>query len=198
MSRKNLAAPSTRYLLCEIANLRDNDVAAGLRLGKKMKGMMSAMLEISPDDLNHPERVKRGLPPTPEAFEWVTKWDKQCYERLLPLRNELREIWTERDPMAKRYAILSLAVSSWFVPKDGVQPFSRLLEYLLRPNVRTAFCSNSDCLTPYFFPKGRQKVCSEECARPLKREAKLRYWNKTGRANREKKRARKSSRRKQS
>ena len=42
---------------------------------------------------------------------------------------------------------------------------------------RLKFCGN-DCSTPYFLAKRKdQKYCSEKCAAPAKREAKLRWWH---------------------
>jgi hypothetical protein len=191
MPHRNLTAPETRALLCGIANICD--VGSNLLLRRKLRGMLKSSPFISHDDVNS-LRSSRGLPPLPlqDGKKLVAELDKVYHENiLLPLRNELRKIWTERNPTEKRHAILRLVLDeySWSFPAGGEpirtqSPLSQMLEYLLRPNVRTAVCANPDCLTPYFFPRRRQKVCSDECARPFQREAKLRYWNKTGRHKR--------------
>src|SRR6266852_3917770 len=42
---------------------------------------------------------------------------------------------------------------------------------------RLAYCHNPDCAAPFFFGKRKdQQYCSDECAAPAKREAKLRWW----------------------
>lgn len=43
---------------------------------------------------------------------------------------------------------------------------------------RLAFCQNSECPAPYFLAKRLdQKYCSNECAWPAKRAAKLKWWH---------------------
>jgi hypothetical protein len=51
----------------------------------------------------------------------------------------------------------------------------------LKARDRFAYCANPECPAPFFIAKrSDQKYCSEMCATPAKREAKLRWW----RANR--------------
>ena len=43
---------------------------------------------------------------------------------------------------------------------------------------RLAYCHNPGCAAPFFIGKREaQKYCSDACAAPAKREAKLRWWN---------------------
>jgi hypothetical protein len=140
---------------------------------------------------------------------------------LLPLRNAIRKVWKERDLTAKRLAILKIAQDntyhrlvdlagdsdpSWAFSKDvgsasrlGIPtPFQQILEYLIRPNVRTSICTNPRCSAPYFFSSRLgQKFCSDACALPAQRKFKRRWWAEHGRewrAKRKKKRVRRKGR----
>jgi hypothetical protein len=53
-------------------------------------------------------------------------------------------------------------------------------------------CENENCGTPYFLTtKAGQKFCSEPCALPAKREAKLKWWRKYGAKQRKENQAKK-------
>jgi hypothetical protein len=120
---------------------------------------------------------------------------------LLPLRDAVRNVWKERDLTARRLGILRIAQDqyhqywasdtdpSWAFPKDVDRasrpiptPFQQMLEYLIRPNVRTSICTNPQCSAPYFFSSrlGR-KFCSDACALPAQRKFKRRWWAEHGR-----------------
>jgi hypothetical protein len=136
---------------------------------------------------------------------------------LLPLRDAIRKVWRERDLTVKRLAVLKIAQDniyhhlfvlagdsdpSWAFSRDvgsasrlGIPtPFQQILEYLIRPNVRTSICTNPQCSAPYFFSSRLgQKFCSDACALPAQRKFKRRWWAEHGRewrAKRKKKRVR--------
>jgi hypothetical protein len=140
---------------------------------------------------------------------WKIKQD----HNVLPLRNEIRKIWKERDLTVKRLGVLRIAQHqyhqlwasdtdpSWAFPNADrasrlrfPTPFQQILEYLIRPNVHTSICTNPRCSAPYFFSSRLgQKFCSDACALPAQREFKRRWWAEHGRkwrANRKKKRLR--------
>jgi hypothetical protein len=196
-----LATSEVRNVLCEIANLRD-DVHSGIRVMTKLAGIVPGSGGLTPDGLNAARRV-RGVPPAPNAATLVHQVHSHYHKNnLLPLRDELRKIWTARDLTAKRWAVLHLAEHhySWSLSQDGTDlpaatPMVQVVEYLLRTNVHTSICANPQCLTPYFFPPRRgRKYCSDACALPAQRESKRSWWQahgETWRKARKQKRVRK-------
>jgi len=57
----------------------------------------------------------------------------------------------------------------------------------VRHSDRFGICRNDQCAAPYFFRRRRdQRFCSQDCAWPAQKAAKLRWWNKQGRRNRSK------------
>jgi hypothetical protein len=52
----------------------------------------------------------------------------------------------------------------------------------VRHSDRFGICRNQKCAAPYFFlRRWDQQFCSQDCALPAQRAAKLRWWNKQGR-----------------
>jgi hypothetical protein len=62
----------------------------------------------------------------------------------------------------------------------ALSPFEATL-YWAQTNQRLMlYCASPTCAAPYFFRSEKgQKFCSPECADPARREAKLRWWNKS-------------------
>lgn len=66
-----------------------------------------------------------------------------------------------------------------------LRPFEQILFYLQKSTDRLRYCQGGTCSAPYFFAKRRnQKYCSDACAIPAKRQAKLRWWTEHGDARR--------------
>lgn len=62
-------------------------------------------------------------------------------------------------------------------------PFLQVLFRALEKAKWMRLCRNRDCRHPFFVATKRtDKYCSQECARPAKRAAKLRWWKRHGRA----------------
>ena len=145
---------------------------------KQLPDSTSVIGRLTPEIINARRRA-RGNPPAPTAAAVVADLHKAVHEnKLLPLRNKLRKMWTERDLTAKRFAILNIAELHYSraPSKDGVgrlltpTPMSQVLEYLLRSNVHTSICTNPQCPNPYFFQRRsgeilRRKVCGFNTAR---------------------------------
>jgi hypothetical protein len=63
-------------------------------------------------------------------------------------------------------------------PPARATTFEAVFYYLRRHIDHARHCGNPDCPAPYFFAtKKGQKYCSEECAGPAQRAAKLKWWN---------------------
>jgi hypothetical protein len=173
--------------LVELANLHDGGV-------NRLKAQFTDMLPRPP--VAGVAIVRGTTDPsgiTQSELVRVLTLDEIHRDFFLSLRNRLQLVWRESDPRRKRYGIFLI----WYwalSPMDirvsempdrlSLPPLSPLeiaLDYLLTNSDRARFCLNPECVVPYFFAKRRsQKYCSDECAKPAKREAKLRWWNKEG------------------
>jgi hypothetical protein len=208
---RTLAAFERRTVLSELANVRD-EVESGIRFMEKFGDIVPGIIfgRVS-------GRILRMQDLAPSAAAGIKEVCKSEHTRnLLPLRNAIRKVWKERDLTARRLGILRIAQDryhqflasntdpSWAFPRDRASrlriptPFQQILEYLIRPNVRTSICTNSRCSAPYFFSSRLgQKFCSDACALPAQRKFKRRWWAEHGRewrAKRKKKRVRRKRR----
>jgi hypothetical protein len=198
---RTLAASEVREILLEFVNLRD-DVNSGVRLMRNFAGIVPGWeaASLTPESINDPRRA-RGLPPAANAATLIHQIHMDFHEALLPTRDALRKIWTEREPISKRWAVLHLAEKHYDLSssKEGATrrtptPMSQVLEYLLRANVHTSICANPECPTPYFFPsRPGRKYCEEKCAGPAQREFKRRWWREHGKAWRKQRKSKKAS-----
>ncbi len=126
---------------------------------------------------------------------------------LIPLRNAIRTIWSLPDLRAKQFGVHEIlkqfllrgdrrfrftpageSYSDAFSDSLG-QPTP--LEWILRELIAERahhlahVCRNDECANRYFFATRRdQKYCTEECAKPAQREAKLNWWNRSGKKRR--------------
>jgi hypothetical protein len=110
------------------------------------------------------------------------------------LRKLLRLIWREPDLRTKEYGLFllqqkaferenyfQLSSSEFPIPLPFPGKLEQAFLHLRRASSRVRYCSNPDCLTPYFFAKRRnQKYCSDACAIPAQREAKRQWWAENG------------------
>jgi hypothetical protein len=121
--------------------------------------------------------------------------------RLSDLQNGLRIAWKEPDYRTRIYRVFWILsglnhidnrlllgnrteAGTFSVPAQG--PFEKALFQLMQAGDLAKFCPNPECAAPYFFAARRsQKYCSDVCAIPAQREAKLRYWNTKGRKARD-------------
>lgn len=191
------AAKAKRFLR-ELANLRD-ETSAGKRFMKRFQGLWP-----TPGRYLGPllcENISRA----PGAKSDDDQVDEMLHEHLiLPLRDGVRAIWSAPNHRTKHWGVFRILDDAvfressvylwpfWHHPRNVVSlpapgPFEQALEYLIRPDVRTYFCPNRECLTPYFFPNhSGQKYCSDACTKPAQREFKRNWWAKHGRAWRKK------------
>jgi hypothetical protein len=64
-------------------------------------------------------------------------------------------------------------------------PFLQALHRALETATMMRLCHNRDCRHPFFVATKRtHKYCTQECAKPAKRAAKLRWWRKHGKKRR--------------
>jgi hypothetical protein len=130
---------------------------------------------------------------------------------LIPLRNAIRTVWSLPDLRSKQFAVHEIlkqfllrgdrrfrftpmgeSYSDAFSDSLGpLSPLERILNELAaeRSHQLAHVCGNSKCSSPYFFATRRsQKYCTEGCAAPAQREAKLKWWNAIGKNSRSKRR----------
>jgi hypothetical protein len=68
----------------------------------------------------------------------------------------------------------------------GMDGFLEALLHAIRKAHLLGFCRNPECSHRFFIARRiNQPYCSRACARPALREAKMRWWNKVGKARRE-------------
>lgn len=69
----------------------------------------------------------------------------------------------------------------------GTDKFLMVLLYALKHVHLLRYCANPDCKEPYFVGKRTSQIfCSESCAQPAQRDAKLKWWREHGEAARRK------------
>ena len=65
--------------------------------------------------------------------------------------------------------------------------FLMVMIYALKHVHLLRYCANPDCKEPYFVGKRASQIfCSEGCAQPAQRDAKLKWWREHGEAARRK------------
>jgi hypothetical protein len=76
----------------------------------------------------------------------------------------------------------------------GATPLQSALHALWAKSSLAKVCKNPDCPAPFFIAKKtRQQFCGDECAKPSRLEAKMKWWNEHGKRGREGKRRSKKS-----
>src|SRR5205085_5065924 len=69
-------------------------------------------------------------------------------------------------------------VESTLYDPPAITPIEGSLFYFQRASDKARHCGNAECDAPYFFAtKKGQKYCSDACAIPAQREAKLKWWH---------------------
>ena len=95
----------------------------------------------------------------------------------------LRDLWQQPNPLRKKAWLMTLAGS--YMDKCGAAPgeqrgedrFLMVLVYAVEHAHLLRYCLNPKCEEPYFVARrGSQIYCSQPCAEPAKREAKVRWW----------------------
>lgn len=202
-------AAKARHFLLELANLR-NEMDAGKRFILRFVGLWPI-----PGRYTRPlfsENITRA----PGAKSADNQINEMLHEHwILPLRDGVRGIWTAPTRRTKLWGVFRIldevvfkedqsSAYAWpfLVHPDKVvslpplSAFEQALEYLIRPEVRTYFCANRGCPTPYFFPThSGQKYCSEACAKPAQRKFKRIWWRAHGKEWRKKRKHKRSLKR---
>jgi hypothetical protein len=106
---------------------------------------------------------------------------------LFPLRDALRDIWTEPDPQTKQWRAFLLGAESsmtgdFLRAQKPPKAFHQIILFLLEWAKKTRKCQNPECPAPYFLGRSSQKFCCEECAKPAKRRYKSEWWHRSGKA----------------
>jgi hypothetical protein len=186
------SARARRFLL-ELANLR-NEPEAGKRFRLNFVGLWPL-----PGETRHGRLIAENISRAPGAKPEDEQIDEMLDEMwILPLREEVRVLWTTPDLRTRQWGMFRL-INQWVIQENGylgyLFPFvekSGSVAFLPPPTAfeqallylyshRTGFCPNPDCPAPYFFlTRPRQKYCSESCALPAQREFKRRWWADNG------------------
>ncbi|HEV2194055.1 MAG TPA: hypothetical protein VGR55_00595 [Candidatus Acidoferrum sp.] len=75
-------------------------------------------------------------------------------------------------------------------------PMQKALYLLWVKSSLAKVCKNPSCAAPFFIARRiQQQYCGDDCATPFRLEAKLKWWNSTGKERREKKIAKRKTRR---
>lgn len=78
---------------------------------------------------------------------------------------------------SKESTLLRRLTDRLFQDVPRVSPFEAAIFWLQANQSRMLYCQNPMCETPYFFrTKKGQKFCSPECANPVRKESKRRWW----------------------
>ena len=170
MRARTLAPKQAQKLLIELVNLHVDDPPA-VRRFQKMFG-----------DLIPPFRFANWDPPA----------NKLSLIRTTLLTARLQNVWKSPDERSREFLIFSVRQmitgtrDPYLRLSDPLRipppsAFEQAILYLHRVRHRTVVCQNPECPARYFFATRRtQRFCSEECAKPAQREAKRRWWEKSG------------------
>jgi hypothetical protein len=194
---RKIPVERARKFLARIANASDDN----LRIFEKSFGSLF-MTDV-------PTGVVRQWMLNIEEADAANLSDEDVIRRywLIPLRNAIRTVWSLPDLRSKQFAVheilkqfllrgdrrfcfTPLGESYSYAFLDSLGPPShleRILEELTaeRSHHLAHFCRNRNCPNPYFFAeRADRKYCSEVCALPAQREAKLKWWNATGKRRR--------------
>jgi len=196
-SNASLSETLTVALLRDLANLRDDGIARFRKKWNQVYGRLSEnellrrrdelrLLWTSPFstiDPNNPDGLvdSMHLHLTDRTEDVEVAWKHSPHDPLEKIvcdhwLRQAKHPWTVEWGKRKRFlacpyslpAVLALAC--------------------VRHSGRFGICRNDQCAAPYFFTRRRdQRFCSQDCAWPAQKAAKLRWWNKHGRRSRSKK-----------
>lgn len=124
------------------------------------------------------------------------------------LQPALRHVWKESVPTMKEAGLMFIAGDYMKISAQSIavgnlnrelgfivrtdfaavpDKFLMVLLYTLKHVHLLRYCANPDCKEPYFVAgRASQIFCSEPCAAPAQKEAKLKWWNQHGPAWRKK------------
>jgi hypothetical protein len=147
-------------------------------------------------DVGNPGKVEQfrkrfaGLLPRFSTLDFslraITSSEKADVYFWVHARTQLRALWEQPNLLHKKKMLLLLAASYMeeCVEQGEEDRFPLVLLYAIEHAHLLRYCLNPKCAEPYFVARrGSQIYCSEPCAEPAKREAKLRWWHQH-RANR--------------
>ena|SRR5215469_5012929 len=182
-TRKNVRMNLPR-LLTDLANMRDDGVA---RFRRTKEGRLYQRYKNT-ELLKLRDELRMLWPePLPKGWEEMPA-DGVRIEDLTPLQRD----WLEHRP---HQPLEQFICEHWLfraVKSDGIQvdwterkltPNAKCLPVVLlwgclQNADRLAYCHNPECAAPFFIGKRKdQQFCSDGCAEPAKRAAKLRWWN---------------------
>src|SRR4029077_7475378 len=188
-SREQIASDDTMArILLDLANLRDDGIARFRNdWNKYFSRYSNESLLTRRDELrllwsHHLSR----LPPnfTDEDFESakgpvVTERTRDLYESSDHVSQRLEEFICERWLYMERGRGW---VVRWEPGAKRISANARCLPVLMAAGCvtlgnRLGLCGNPDCPAPFFLLARRdQRYCTDECAKPSKRAAKLKWW----------------------
>jgi|ERR1019366_2234059 hypothetical protein len=191
LETKKIPAKRARGFVLELANLKDEPASVDRFLTRFADFFPSRRLQRKKEiEYLVQTRQLKSLNATPEKLARA-----RSAIILGDLQSWLRHAWTQSDARAREWKIFELRQHFWlrttrdfdrdFNREDEVPPpfcFEQAMDYLLRNGGLAKVCKNESCPAPYYFAIRRsQKFCSDVCAGPAKRAAKLRWWNKNRR-----------------
>jgi hypothetical protein len=167
-------------LLIDLANMRDDDngVWNFRKRWDHYAGYSKERLIHRRDEL---QLLWRHLaPPFGAVYPWMTKYQERLFDGWLErpsgdsLEQTICQDWLDLDKGGLHV--------DWTPKVKGIRPdagsLSKVLAWAcLMHAEHLAVCRNAECSAPYFIAsKTDQRFCSQDCAWPAKKEAKLKWW----------------------
>jgi hypothetical protein len=181
---------TTRRLLCELANLRDDGIARFRQMWERYYGKYATEeLLLRRDELqmlwakssSHLKRKSVQKPWENQIGVPISRCAKALFELGEarypdPLEQVICEHWLRQK--GQRWNI------TWTAREKRIKADPRFLPCVLALGCldyadRLCVCRNPECPARFFIgTRNDRKYCSQECARPAKRAAKLNWWHK--------------------
>lgn len=184
----SIRAKRARRFLLELANLKDEPAS--------VDRFLTGFADFFPSAGFQREKEIEYLAQAGQLKGWRENATREKLGRarwfiLSELQGLLRLAWIESDARVIEWKIFELRQHFWlrttrdferhFNREDEVPPltcFEQAMFYFLRNGDLAKVCKNESCPAPYYFAIRRsQKFCTDVCAGPAKRAAKLRWWN---------------------
>src|SRR5436305_13840781 len=177
LAPEELTASKCRQFLCELANMRAEDIPAALRIRRLFPSVVACFVD--------------KCWPADDQIEGYNE-DMRAWLGLQWLQGLVQSIWNAPTPLARgdrliiMQRILSSRIAGILVAKEArvdspPSSLERAMSYFLRHIDQARICPNPTCHSPYFLADHRgRKYCSAPCAAPAQKEFKAQWWAKHG------------------
>ncbi len=148
------------------------------------RGQTPVVFGQKPEDIE--PALRRMVKHYPEFFlqQGRPMLEKQAFDHLALVAQLLRMAWDSPSLRKQEWYLADIegfyhrVLNRFGDPPTVALPLEALVYYFRRNSNRALHCPNPDCPAPYFLStKKGQRYCSEQCAIPAQRAAKLRWWN---------------------